>query len=132
MANRNFYPSASSGAPNRVYLEFELLGAGASAMTLGTDAAPWVASVSRSGTGVFVVTMKDAWSKVVFKAADIDDTANDGAYATIGNVTNEGTTSALVFTLRVRAAAGTAADPAAARKVGISLTLRNGSGAGQT
>lgn len=132
MANRTFYPSAASGAPNRVYIDFELLGAGASALTLSTDAAPWVASVSRSGVGIFVVTMKDAWSKVVFKAAEADDTANDGAYCTVSNVTNEGTSTPLQFTLRFRSAAGAAADPAASRKVAVSLCMRNGSGAGMT
>ncbi len=132
MANRTFYPSAAAGAPNRVYLDFELLGAGASALTLGSDAAAWVASVSRSGVGVFVVTFKDAWSKVITKQAELDDTLNDGAYATVSDVTNEGTTSPLKITIRTRSAAGAAADPAAARKVGVSLALRNGAGAGQT
>jgi hypothetical protein len=119
-----FYPSMSGGA-GRVYLEFELKGAGASALTLSTDAGPYVASVSRSGTGIFVVTLKDAYQGVVFKSADVDDTANDGAYATVSDVTNEGTTTALQFTIRVRAAAGTLADPASGRRIGVSLALRN-------
>jgi hypothetical protein len=70
--------------------------------------------------------MKDSWNKVIFKSADLDDTLNDGGYATVGNVTNEGTSTALTFTIYVRAAAGTVADPAAARRIGVSLSLRNG------
>jgi hypothetical protein len=125
MANRNFYPSQSGGSA-RVYLDFELLGAGASALTLSFDAAQWVASVSRSGVGVYVVTMKDAWTRCLFKAADMDDTANDGAYATVSDLTNENTATPLKFTIRTRNAGGTATECAAARRVGVALILRNG------
>lgn len=129
--SKTFYPSQSGGA-GRVYLEFELKGAGAAPLTLSTDTGPLVASVSRSGTGVFVVTMKDAYQAVVFKSADPDDTLNDGAYCTVGSVTNEGTSSPLQFTLSFRAAAGTLADPASGRRIGVSLALRNTKGWGQT
>lgn len=127
MQNKTLYPAQSNGV-NKVYLEFELLGAGAAALTIPADGSGvnWVQSVSRSGAGVFVVTMKDAWNKVIYKSAEQDDTLNDGAYATIGNVTNEGTGTPLTFTIRTRIAAGTAGDPAAARRVGVSLVLRNG------
>lgn len=111
----------------RVYYEFELLGAGAAALTLSTDTAYSVASVTRSGVGIFVVTLKDAFTKLLFKGVELDDTLNDGAYATCSDVLNEGTATPLKFTIRVRAAAGTAADPAAARRIGVALVLRNGS-----
>lgn len=125
MANRTFYPSFSGGQ-NRVYLDFELLGAGAAPLTKSTDASNWVASISRSGVGIYVVTMKDSWKKVVFKAAEPDDTANDGSYATVSDVANEGTSTPLQFTIRTRSAAGAAADLAASRKLGVCLILRNG------
>ena len=127
MANRTLYPSNSSGL-NQVFVNFELLGAGAAALTVpaaggGTS---WVASVTRSGAGVFVVTLKDSWNKVLFKSVDMDDSLNDGAYATVGTTLNEGTALPISFTIYTRVAAGTAGDPAAARRLGVSLTLRNG------
>jgi hypothetical protein len=125
MANRIFYPS-NSGALDRVYIDFELLGAGAAALTLSTDAAQFVSGVTRSGAGIYVVTLKDAWSKIIYKSAEMDDTLNDGAYATCSDPTNESTATPLKFTIRTRAAAGTAADAAAARRIGVSLILRNG------
>jgi hypothetical protein len=131
MANRTLYPSWSFGA-GRVFMDFELLGNSTSAPTTSTDAAQCVASVSRSGVGVYVVTLKDSFKKVVFKAADVDDTLNDGAYATVSDVTNEGTSTPLVFTIRTRAATGTAADIAVGRRLGVTLVLRNGLGWGQT
>lgn len=127
MANRAFYPSSSSGL-GQVFLNFELLGAGASALTLpaGGAAAQVVASVTRSGPGIFVVTLKDAWNKCLYKSADMDDTLNDGAYATVGTVLNEATATALSFQIFTRVAAGTIGDPAAARRIAVSLCLRNG------
>lgn len=128
--NRTLYPSQSYGA-GRVYMEFELRGAGAAALTLSTDAAQAVASVTRSGVGIFVVTLKDSFQAVVGKTADIDDTLNDGSYATCSDVTGEGTGGPIMFTLRTRSAAGAAADPAVGRRVVCLLVLRNGKGWGQ-
>lgn len=129
--NRNLYPSQSYGA-GRVYMEFELLGAGAAALTKSTDAAQAVAGITRSGVGIFVVTLKDAFQKVVSKSADVDDTLNDGSYATCSDVTNEGTSNPITFTIRTRSAAGAAADPAVGRRVPVVLVLRNGTGWGQS
>lgn len=126
MANRTLYPSQSYGS-GRVYLEFQFQANGASQPALSAvDGSDAVASLNRTGVGVIVVTLKDSFNKVIYAGADIDDTLNDGAYATVSNVTNEGTSSALTFTVRTRNAAGTAADMAAARKIGVVLILRNG------
>lgn len=127
MANRTYYPSASSGL-NRVYMEFELLGAGAAAPTIPSNGGglAHVQSVVRSGVGVYVVTLKDAWNRVISKGGDLDDTLNDGGYVTMGNLTNEATALPLVLTFYVRAATGILTDAAAARRIAIKLTLRNG------
>lgn len=127
MANRTFYPSQSTGL-DKVYMEFELLGAGASTLTMptGGGGAPWVNTITRTSAGLFVVTLKDAWNKVLFKSVDMDDTLNDGAYATCGTILNEGTATPLSFQIFTRVAAGTIGDPAAARRIGVSLVLRNG------
>lgn len=127
MANRTFYPSFSYGSA-RVFLDFRFDCNGASSPTLaslqgvGVDT---VASLNRTGAGVIVVTLKDAFPLVIRVDAILDDTANDGAYATVGNVTNEGTASGLTFTVRTRAAAGTLTD-FAARRCQVSAVLRNG------
>lgn len=131
MANRTWYPSYANGAA-RVFLSFELIGAGAAAPTLSTDAKQVVASVSRSGVGVYVITFKDSWGKVTRKSAELDDTLNDGGYATCGALANELTSSPLQMTVYTRAAAGTAAELASGRRMGVSLDVRNGQGWGQT
>jgi hypothetical protein len=124
MANRTFYPSMSYGS-SRVYAECELLGAGAAALTIG-QGANIIASIVRSGVGVFVVTLKDAFNRVIYKGAELDDTLNDGSYATCSDVTNEGTATPIVFTIRTRSASGAAADPAVGRRIGVTLAFRNG------
>ena len=123
--SKGTYPSHSNGQ-GRVNLSFELLGGGAAAdLSLSTDAAQLVASATYSATGIFIVTMKDAWVSVVDASSGVDDTANDGAYATLGDITNEGTTTPLTFKLRFRSAGGTLADPALARRIGVSLVMKD-------
>lgn len=127
MANRTFYPSLSYGS-SRVYLEFTFLTNNTSTPLLTTlDGAgiDTVLSFNRTGAGVIVVTLKDSFTKVIRASAELDDTANDGAYATVGNVTNEGTNSGIAFTIRTRATAGTLTDYAA-RKCSVGLVLKNG------
>ena len=127
MANRGMYPAQSNGL-NKYYLDFELQGAGAAALTIPVigSGLTWVTSIARSAAGTFVVTLKDPWGRIITKTADMDDTLNDGSYCTMGNITNEGTAVPLVFTLYTRSAAGTLADPASGRRIAVSLAIRNG------
>ena len=128
MANRTFYPSFSYGS-GRVFLDFGFdTNSAANPLTstlrgVGVDT---VSTLVRSGVGVIVVTLKDPFVQLIRGDAFLDDTVNDGAFATLGNVTNEGTNTGLSFTVRTRAVAGTLTDYAA-RRVGVSLVLRNGS-----
>jgi len=127
VANRTFYPSYSYGS-GRVFLDFAFTCNNTSApltsslIGAGTDV---IASFSRSVAGVIVVTMKDAFVKCIKISAELDDTANDGSYATVGTLTNEGTNLGLQFTVRTRVAAGTLTD-FSARKCGVSAVLKNG------
>jgi len=127
MANRTWYPSMSYGS-SRVYLDFFFLTNNTSTPLLSTlDGAgiDTVASFNRTGAGIIVVTLKDPFTKVIRAGAELDDTANDGAYATVGNIANEGTNSGIAFTIRLRAAAGTLTDYTG-RKCSVGLVLKNG------
>jgi hypothetical protein len=124
MANRTFNQSQSYGS-SRVYCEFELAGAGAAALTYVTGA-DIIKSITRTGVGIFVVVLKDSFNKVVYKGAELDDTLNDGAYATCSDVLNEATAAPISFTIRTRAATGALADPAVGRRIGVNIAFRNG------
>lgn len=125
MANRTFYPSLSYGS-SRVYGEFCFdTNNTSSPLTTTFDGSDLIASITRSGVGVLVVVLKDTFNKVVALDASLDDSANDGAYATVGTVINEGTSTPIGFTIRLRAATGTLTDYAA-RRVRVACAFRNG------
>ena len=123
----NTFPSIGYGF-GRIYGEFCFQANNTSTPLLSTvqgDAGQLVASFNRTAAGVIVVTLIQPYHKLVAAAADVDDTADDGAYATVGTITNEGTSTPLTFTIRTRVAAGTKADMAAGRKISVFLAFQN-------
>src|SRR5678816_2405662 len=125
MANRYTYKSQKIGR-ERVDLEFTFTAPGAGTSVASTaieDDGDGVASITHSaGTAILVVTLKDAWNKVMFATASVHSTAGKGA--TIDTIANEGTSSAITFNLRTWVAAGTV-DNDNADRITVKLTLRN-------
>ena len=130
--------SAANYGNGRVYLDFNFLTNNTSSpllstvvgVTAGTAGAgqappPVIASITRTGVGVLVVQLSnsDAFNKAIYISADLDD-AGAGDYATVGNVSNEGTATGLAFTIRTRVVAGTLTD-FTGRKISVSAILRN-------
>lgn len=122
----------------RVYLEFlfqtnntsspllsTVVGCTAGTAGAGQAPPPVIASLTRTGVGVIDVQLSnaDTFNKVVFVSADLDD-AGAGDYATVGGVTNEGTTTGIKFTIRTRVAAGTLTD-FTGRTIRVSFCGRN-------
>lgn len=127
----------------RVYMEFlfqtnntsspslsTVVGVTSGTAGAGQAPPPVVASITRTGVGVLVVQFSnvDTFNKLIYCSAELDDTGS-GEYATTGNVTNEGTSTGLAFTIRTRVAGGTLTD-FSARTVRVSIVFRNTS-AGQ-
>ena len=81
-------------------------------------------SITRTGVGVFTVVLTDNFRYGITKFADLEDNAGTGAYATIGNETNVGTTLPLTYTIRTWAAAGTALETTGLR-VSVSICTKN-------
>lgn len=129
MANRTFYPSQSYGS-GRVYLEFRFTapGSGTSVASANIDGCDGVASITHgAGTNKFTITLKDSFNKVIASSVDLVESTAGGAgnYASIGNFTNEGSSSALSFNVYTWAAAGSARnDPT--DSIVVALVLRNG------
>jgi hypothetical protein len=112
----------------RVYLDFffTLNGTSNPALTsLDGAGIDTILSLTRTGTGLITVALKDPFVKVIRAGGEIDDTANDGAYATVGALANEGTNVGITFGIRTRSAAGTLTD-FSSRKCSVGLVLRNG------
>lgn len=142
MSDRTFYPSQSYGFA-RVYCEFQFLSNNTSSPALvfsgqagtqniwgvGSDV---ISAITYSATGILKVQFqpRDHYNKVIFKTADIDDSAayNDGSYATCGDVTNEGSgTLGISFNIRCRGATGTPTAMAASRPIHAMMAFRNSS-----
>lgn len=129
MANRTFYPAQCYGS-SRVYLELQIVLAGAatSVALSSVDGADAVASIAHvAGTNKWTVTLKDSFNKVITHSAELKEVVAGGSgdYATLGNFTNEGTSSPLTFALYTFNAAGTAQNDST-KTVAINLALRNG------
>ena len=140
MSNRTFYPSQSYGFA-RVYCEFRFLSNNTSSPVLvfagqaGTQniwgvGGDVISSITYAATGILTVLFnpRDGYNKVIYVSADIDDSAavNDGAYATCGDVANEGSaTLGIQYKIRCRAATGTATAMTANRSISTILALRN-------
>lgn len=125
MANRAFYPSQSYGS-SRVYAEFSFDTNNTSSPLMTTvDGADIIASLTRQSAGQILVTLKDTFNKVLALDASLDDTADDGAFATVGAVSNEGTSTPITFIIRTRVVAGTKTD-FTGRKVRVAIAMRNG------
>ena len=108
MANRTFYPSFSYGL-GRVYLEFGFVCNGASNPSLSTVFGSSIAIASLAHTGgsqIITVGLTDAFPKVVAISADVTS-ATPGDWASIGTISNEGTTTPITFQIYYWVAAGT-------------------------
>lgn len=115
-----------------VYLDFSFLANGGSnpvaASFRGAALGDIVATVTYAVTGKYTVKLqiKDQVRYIVAKYADLEDIASpDGGYASVGNVTNEGTAgSQLTFVVSTFNAAGTLT-AFSGRRVSVGLVLKN-------
>ena len=128
MADRNL-ESGKNFAKGQVYLDFSFLTNNTSSPLTTTfrGGKEAIATVTYSAVGILIVTLADKWRYVTAKAVDIEDlnSSDDGSYATIGAVQNEGSsTTAPSFKVYTRVAAGTKTD-FTGRRVSFQLVLKN-------
>lgn len=69
-----------------------------------------IASITRVSTGKYLVTCTMQVVSVVAPGPDLADDADDGAYASIGSITGEASSSPLSFFLFTRNSGGTKTD----------------------
>ena len=109
-----------------------LLGAGAAALTVPAvssattpPCAIEVVSVSRTSTGIYVVTLADCYYAVAYCAAEVDDGASGNVDARISNWTNLQTSTPATFTIRTYVPGGTTpVDVAAAVAIRIFVVFK--------
>lgn len=128
MADRNLDTKRSYGK-GLVDLDFSFLtnaGSNPLASSYRGASTDVVKSIAYAATGKYTVTLQDKYRYIVSKFADLEDASSpDGAGATIGPPSNEGSsTVGPSFVVTTCAADGT---PTAytGRRVSLSLTLKN-------
>jgi hypothetical protein len=131
MGNRSMYPSTSGGSVGRVYAEIKLRlnGAGAPTVLSGNSLLSQTAPPTHTGgTNVIGLTMRDAWPEIITHAVDVRDDTPNGAYATLGNITNEASTAIPALPITFNVATWTAGGAAANNSsliIVITLAIRN-------
>lgn len=133
MGMRSGYTSQNVGSVGRYYTELKVTLGGSATSVTATRGAGMLAQtggiVHVGGTNVWTFTMRDAWPEVVVHSVDVRDDAGNGAYATLGSFTNEGTGTAvpappITFKLQTWTAGGAALNDSTLVVV-IALALRN-------
>lgn len=133
MGSYNWFPITSELGPNRRHLEFSFNTNTTSnvntALVVGiaVNATNGVNTIIYAATAQQLVTLgaNHFYNKVIKGDAILEDAASpDGAYATIGNFANEGTSNPLTFTVTTFNAAGSATT-FSNRRVFVSLKLRD-------
>lgn len=117
---------AKTSGINTPMLQYQIKGGGTAAPTI-VYGANWISTATHAaGTNAIVVTLKDNINAFISATSDQQDTtAGIGAYATIGNVANAGTTTPLAFTIFTWAAAGSTLIDSAASIGGV-VVINNG------
>lgn len=124
--------SARNFAKGLVYLDFSFLTNGAADPLKSTwrgGGIDGIASVVHAATGRYTITMKDKCRYIVGKTPNLEDLvsgSDDGAYASDGPVSNEGSsTLAPSFDVFTRAGATTTKTDYTGRRCFVSICIKN-------
>lgn len=110
MANRTLYPLRGVVGPGRVLVTFGIAPNGTGTPTITEDYGDAVASVSRTGTGVYAIVLKDTWLSVANIQTQVQLSAAADTVVQITGAATVTTTKTITMTILT---AGSAADVAA-------------------
>lgn len=121
MANRNFNrKQALDKEIKEIYLDVAIGASGAPTLSRGLG----VASIARSSAGVYVITLQDAYMRLMAAQVSIlSSTAQD----LLPQLQAESVSVAKTITFRTQDATATAADPSSGSRLLIKLDLKNSS-----
>jgi hypothetical protein len=121
MANRNYNrKQALEKEVKEIYLDVAIGSSGAPTLTKGLG----VASISRSSTGLYVITLQDAYMRLMAAQVSI---LSASAQDIAAQLQAESVASAKTITFRTQVAAATVADPSSGSRILIRLDLKNSS-----
>lgn len=107
MANRQLYPLRGVVGPGRVLISFGIRPNGTSTPTIVEDVGDAVESVSRSGVGVYLITLKDTWLALANAQITLQLNTAANSMVQVTGATTVATTRTITTTILT---AGAAAD----------------------
>lgn len=110
MANRTHYPLRGVGGPGKVLVTFGIAPNGTDAPTIVEDYGNYVASVSRTGTGVYAIVLQDTWLALASIQTQLQLSAAADSVVQVTGAPTVTTTKTITTTILT---AGSAADIAA-------------------
>lgn len=120
MANRNFNrKQALEHEVKEIYAEIAIAGSGAPTITYSTGAA----SISRTSAGLYVLTLQDAYNRLMHANVEIQSAS---AQDLVAQTASQSVSSAKTVTFRTQAA-GVATDPTSGSVLRVALQLKNSS-----
>lgn len=121
MANRTFNrKQALEKEVKEIYAEIAIAGSGAPTLTRGTG----VASVAKGTTGVYTITLQDAYSRLMFADVAVLSASAQNLNAQLQSQDVSASSKTVVFRTQ---AAGAAADPSSGSVLYVKLELKNSS-----
>jgi hypothetical protein len=123
MANRTLYPLRGVGGPGKVLVTFGIAPNGTDPPTIVEDYGNYVASVTRSGVGVYAIVLNDTWLALASIQTQLQLSAAADSMVQITGAPTVATTKTITTTILT---AGAAADIAAnaANVIFFTLVLR--------
>lgn len=130
MADKTFYPSFTYGFA-RVHMDFYVVQnatitlAPAISTVVGVEQA-CITSITHTATGVltWLLGPRERYAKVITASCSVEDSTNTAA--TVGTFLNEGSaTLGISFVTNFWAAAGTAVDVPASKRIMVTLVFKN-------
>jgi hypothetical protein len=123
MASRSGFNVLHGNGVARKQVVFRFLGNSTSDPATIYDAGDFVATVTRSGVGTYLVTLRDAYKRLISAQATVQCSAATALFAQFGDFSNEGTSTAFTAVLRLVNGSGTATEMAANANNSVSVTL---------
>lgn len=120
MANRNFNrKQALEHEVKEIYAEISIAALGAPTLEYATG----VASISRTSAGLYVLTLQDAYNRLMHANVEIESAS---AQDLVAQTASQAVSSAKTVTFRT-VAAGVETDPSSGSVLRVSLQLKNSS-----
>ena len=122
MADRTFQPSLTLGGAVRT-LDITFFPNGASNPTTNAWQTRGVSSITRTGTGTYLITLLDQYLQIKGAFADLAKATATANWAQVGTISNVGTSTPVTIVVRTVDNSGSPVDEAAAATTYVCVSV---------